>query len=181
MSDTPDIHFGIKRITSSNWQTPEVPEIFTNMTQEIWLREHLAPKLNPEVPENIAALYEVARGSMIYGWFFYPLITLGAEQCMRVLETAVRICCENNGIQIRTEGKDGKTYDTTFAKNIRALIKKGIIPAKDEKLWMAAKDIRNYASHPESQAILPPGMTLTNLKITADRLNYLSKHVQRKM
>jgi len=176
MSDSPDIHFGMKRITPSNWQLPEMPEIYTNMTQEIWIQEHLTPKLNPEVPENIAALYEVARGAMIYGWYFYPLITLGAEQCLRVLETAVRRCCENNGIKTKVEGKDGKVFDTSFVKNIKALIKKGIIPAKDEKLWMAAKDIRNYASHPESQTILPPGMTLANLKITADRLNYLFQH-----
>ena len=173
MNDTPDIHFGIKRITQANWKSPEIPEMLGNMSQEIWLREHLAPKLNPEVPENIAALYEVARGAMIYGWFFYPLITLGAEQCMRVLETAVRICCENNGIKTKSESKDGKVFDTTFTKNIKALIKKNIIPEKDEKMWMAAKDIRNYASHPERQSILPPGMTLANLKITADRLNYL--------
>jgi hypothetical protein len=78
--------FGFKRITAENWQDADVPRLFGLTTPDNWIGAHLQPQLSPNVPQEIAALFEVARGSMIYGWFFYPLITLGAEQCYRVLD-----------------------------------------------------------------------------------------------
>jgi hypothetical protein len=41
------------------------------------------------VPEPIRELFDVARGAMIYGWFFYPLFRLGEDQLHRVVEAAV--------------------------------------------------------------------------------------------
>lgn len=78
MSEVSETHFGFKRITAENWQEPDVPRLFGLTTPNAWIEAHLQPQLSPNVPQEIASLFEVARGAMIYGWFFYPLITLGA-------------------------------------------------------------------------------------------------------
>jgi hypothetical protein len=118
---------------------------------------------------------------MVYGWFFYPLITLAFEQCSRVLEAGVKACCVEHGIPtqrlakngnpLRT--KDGRIVETSYAENIARLIEAGIVPASETDLWDEARKLRNDCSHPERQVIFPPAITLGMLQMTADRLNEL--------
>jgi hypothetical protein len=141
----------------------------------------MQPQLGPNVPAEIAALLEVARGAMIYGWFFYPLITLAAEQCSRVLEAGVKACCvergiptqrlNKNGSPLRT--KNGRPIETSYSENIAMLIKAKVIPASDAGLWTAEREFRNLASHLERQMIFTPGANLGMLQTTSDRLNEL--------
>jgi hypothetical protein len=118
---------------------------------------------------------------MIYGWFFYPLITLAAEQCSRVIEAGVKAYCVGHGIPtqkfnknghlLRT--KDGRPIETSYSGNIRELVKSQVIPACEAGLWNAAREFRNISSHPERQMIFTPGIALGMLKATSDRLNEL--------
>ncbi|SRR5258707_7611595 len=173
MSEVSETHFGFKRITAANWQRPDVPRLFELTTPSNWIEAHLQPRLSPNVPQEIASLFEVARGSMIYGWFFYPLITLGAEQSYRVLEAALRKRCEQAGIQIKRLTKKGKMIDTRFAENIESLVRAGIIPVADVPRWDIARILRNLASHPDSQSIMTPGITISLLSSVTDLLNSL--------
>ena len=171
MSDASETHFGFKRITTENWQDADVPRLFGLTTPDNWIGAHLQPQLSPNVPQEIAALFEVARGSMIYGWFFYPLITLGAEQCYRVLEAAVRKRCEQAGIPTKRQNKKGKLFEVRFVDNIESLITAGIIQAAARPHWEVIRQLRNIASHPESQMILTPGIAISHLVSTADLLD----------
>lgn len=173
MSEASETHFGFKRVTAENWQEADVPRLFGLTTPDNWIGAHLQPQLSPTVPQEIASLFEVARGSMIYGWFFYPLITLGAEQCYRVLEAAVRKRCEQAGIPTKRQTKKGKLIDLRFVENIESLMKAGIIDATDRLGWDATRKLRNIASHPDSQTILAPGMTIGLLVSAAELLNGL--------
>jgi hypothetical protein len=134
---------------------------------------HLKPQLGPNVPSDVAALFEVARGAMIYGWFFYPIITLSAEQCLRVLEAGVKACCESHRILTKKRNKKGELLDTSYSDNLKKLKKHRVIPESGENLWNVARKLRNLTSHPERQIILPPGITWGVLQATADRLNEL--------
>jgi hypothetical protein len=89
-----------KRLTVDNWQRPDPGlSIFVRLslqdgsTRPIsgddWAREILAIELSERVPLEIRRLFAVARGALVYGYFFYPLYTLGAEQLFRVAEAAV--------------------------------------------------------------------------------------------
>ncbi len=140
---------------------------------DAWIEAHLKPHLKQNVPREVASLFEVARGSMIYGWFFYPLITLGAEQCYRVLEAAARKRCEQAGIPTQRPTKKGKMIDTKFVDNIDSLIKVGIIAAADSSRWDVTRKLRKIASHPDSQTILAPGTTIGLLVSPAGLLNNL--------
>jgi Domain of unknown function (DUF4145) len=102
-----------------------------------------------------------------------PLLALGAEQCSRVLEAAVRLRCEQAGIPTTKQTKKGKTIHTPFAENIKSLVKAGIIHESDKMRWDAIRGLRNIGSHPESQTILSPGMAIADLFTTAELLNAL--------
>ncbi len=172
---------GFKRITMTNWQDRDMPIGFSALTPDSWIEHNMQPQLGSNVPPDIAALFEVARGAMVYGWFFYPLITLAAEQCSRVLEAGVKACCMEHGIPtqrlnkrgIPSRTKSGMPIETFYSENIAKLVEAEVIPASKADLWKAARELRNLFSHPERQMIFPPGVTLGMLQTTADRLNDL--------
>jgi hypothetical protein len=154
--------FGFKEITSKNLQEPD--SISTAMlTNNDWLCEMLKPRLVESTPQDVQKLFEVSRGAMIYGYYFYPLYTLAAEQLFRVVETAVTRKCEELGFS-------KKKY---FKNKIDTLVKENIIPQKESKQWHAIRDLRNIASHPKSQSIIPPGNAIGMLKNIAKKINFL--------
>ena len=70
-----------KTLTSENWLTADPTSVIfvklshkdgtiSQMTGEEWLALFLDPTLSKSVPENVRALFEVARGSLAYGYFF---------------------------------------------------------------------------------------------------------------
>src|SRR5687767_6606690 len=105
---TDTIQHGFKKITIENWLTPDVPIIFPGITAELWIPEVLKPQLNASVPEQIQALFECARAMFIYGYLFYPLLTLAGQQCQRVTEAAVAAKCLALGLPERKPAKAGK-------------------------------------------------------------------------
>ncbi len=179
----PSVKEGItfKRITVANWLERDMPAGFSRLTPESWVEYNMQPQLGPNVPPDILSLFEVARGAMIYGWFFYPLITLAAEQCSRVIEAGVKACCGKHGIPTQRLGKDGhplrtrygRPSETSHSENIKELVKSQVIPACEAELWDVAREFRNLCSHPERQMIFAPGMALGMLKVTSDCLNEL--------
>lgn len=183
MSESNDTHFDIKRITAANWQQPDKTTMLllemtaVAKTTKEWVEAFLRPMLNPTVPIEIAKLLEVARGAMIYGWYFYPLSTLGVEQCWRVMEAGVRVRCHQVGISTVKPVKKGKlkgsVKENSFGENIEALVRHGKIPNPDQSRWKAAKDLRNSASHPERQMILDSWQALGILHNCVDFLNDL--------
>ena len=87
---------GFKTITSENWlQADPAFRVFCKSTgqktvetviSDDLLRRILKPRLSESVPKQVRALFEVARCSMCYGHFFYPLFILGEEELFRVAE-----------------------------------------------------------------------------------------------
>ena len=167
-------NFGLKEISPSSWLEPDdVLKGFVRIspdgrchtiTGEEYLGDILRPRLLESVPKGVQALFEVARGGMVYGYFFYPLYTLAAEQLFRVVEAAVAHKCKALG----TPGSRG-----TFEKGIDWLVEGGIIPRSESAHWYATRKLRNAASHPKCQIILSPGDAIRILERTADNLNSL--------
>ena len=166
--------FGFKEITSSNWLEPDrvlkgFVTILPNgrsqpITGDEYLNRILAPKLVESLPAEVQALFEVARGGMVYGYFFYPLYTLAAEQLFRVVEAAVAHKCKALGTPRSRR---------TFEKRIDWLVEGGVIPRSESARWHAARKLRNAASHLEHQMILTPGNAIGMLESIADDLNSL--------
>ena len=168
-------NLGFKHITSENWQKPDMPRYFPQMTKEIWIQDHLRPHLHASVPREVQGLFEAARGIMIYGWFFYPMVTLGFEQCFRALEAAAHHCCKKHGIPIETTDDKGKKRPVKYADQIKRLVEKNIISVDEESRWKGARLLRNHVAHPKAQMILSPGMTVSSLTQVAEDINRLFK------
>lgn len=134
------------------------------MTGDDWARAFLAVELKDHVPERIRDLFAVARGALLYGWFFYPLFFLGEQQLYRVVEAAAKA---------RYLELDGPRHRPSFEHAIDWLIEREVIPSGDHERWDAVRELRNAASHPERQEIMPPGAVLGGLKATAHNINRL--------
>jgi hypothetical protein len=174
MKTDESIHHGFKRITVSNWKNAdEILQFPYIVPDEIWVNACLKPVLSSSVPKEIVALFEVARGSMIYGWFFYPLITLASEQFTRVLEAGARSRCKELGMPTELPRKNGKMRDANFSELIDNLFRAGKISLESLERWQAARGLRNGSSHPSSQSIICGDMALSTARSTVDLLNQL--------
>jgi hypothetical protein len=149
------LQYGFKRVSPANLlKEDNHPSYPSGPSREQWVQACLKPQLVPTVPEEIAFLFEVARGSMAYAQFFLPLASLAAEQTYRVLEAAARARCQQLGLLKPKRVKTKALPDIPFSEVIAALQKAGKIPDRDLDPWRSMPFLRNRFSHPASQTIL---------------------------
>ena len=170
------IETGFKRLSVENWREGDPildpfmwisPEgVMYQPTGDDRAEELLFPQLSEKVPPQIYRLFEVARGALLYGFFFYPLYTLGVEQLYRVAEAAVLHKC----IEVKAPQK---IREGIFAKQLKHLQEAGIIPESETFRWEATRDLRNMSSHANDQTILLPRNAVATLTITAEQINSL--------
>lgn len=84
---------------------------------------------------------------MLYGYFFYPLSTLGAQHVIRAGELAVKIRCSS---------LPGQRARPTFAERIACLEKHGIISGAARAYWDYLREMRNSNAHPDGQELVLP-------------------------
>ena len=158
--------FGFKKIDSENWLKPdELIQHFTGMEcMEDYVAEVLEPRLSDKVPQDIRALFEVARGALLYGYLFYPLYALAAGQLFRVGEGAIAHKCVQLGMP-----KEKKR----FVERINWLMEKGIFSNDEADHWHTLRALRNSGSHATRQSIIPPGMAIEILAHIARDVNAL--------
>jgi hypothetical protein len=165
-------HYGFKRITAANWLEADSLSDY-GFFPEQWIAVVLEPKLNQQVPETIRALFETSRALFAYSWFFDPMGMAGAEQLKRVMEAAAREKCLQLSLPVQSPTKGGKLRATNFSTNIAQLVKANAIDQNDADRWDAVRALRNTASHPKFQQLLPPGTALGALYTDAELLNRL--------
>jgi hypothetical protein len=90
--------------------------------------------------------------------------TLAAEQLVRVAEAAVAHKCRLAG---------APKSKRLFRQRIDWLIDEGIISKSYLTQWDAVRQLRNVASHPNSQSIFMPGNAIGLLKNIARQINLL--------
>lgn len=167
---------GIKKLTTENWLDPDpIMPAFVQLSlidgskspisADKWASRFLQPQLSAAMPEDILKLFEVARGSIAYGYFFYPLFTLAAEQLLRIAEAAVTTKCSAIG----APRKKTKTYQDKLIY----LRDQKILSKLDYESWDILREWRNYASHPKRQTILMPKDALSLLFNIAEKINGL--------
>jgi len=157
---------GQKTIAKENLSLPDPRIQYFIKSSEAWVERCQLAAFPPEVPANVVNLLEVARGAIIYGWFFYPLMTLGVEQCYRCLETAARARARQLGIPTERSHKKYGVVQRSFADLVKALHQKRAIHSEDLVRWDSARDLRNIVSHPEDQMIAMPAQVVGLLDLT---------------
>jgi hypothetical protein len=162
---------GIKQVTAENWLEIDPAWAGIHMPSSsdgpgaAWARYVLQTKLNRMVPDHVKTLFSVAQGMIVYGLFFYPLMTQGCDQILRMIETAVRAKCA----QLDAPPSSTKTYMNALTW----LAKQGVISPDAEKRWQAARMLRNDVSHPNFQHIYSVGMMREQLELGAMLINDL--------
>ena len=169
-------NLGHKKIDAKNWNEPDLPS--TAFPKEIkdgkiihWTGEELAEeimkyKLSENTPEDLRKIFEVTKGAMVYGYYFYPLYTLAHEQLFRVLDASTVFKCRD-----MKPDKDLKNFNN----RIEYLCKVQVIKEKEKERWHAIRRLRNSRSHPDYQMILGPSNALESLKLITDMINGLYK------
>jgi hypothetical protein len=172
----PTIQYGFKQITLENILVEDShPSYPTKLKGNKWVLECLKPKLESNVPEEVAFLFEMARGSMIYGLYFLPLATIATEQGFRVLEAGARYRCKQLGLLKEKANHKKKTSDyVPFADLVSKLNDADVIPAKDLNIWKSMVFLRNSHSHGETSIRDRKG-AMGQLSYIADLLNQLFK------
>lgn len=136
----------------------------SNPTGREWLEDILEPALETHVSDDICVLFEVARGTIAYGYFYYPLYTVGMDQLFRVQDAAV-------GERSTREGGPGPR--STFKERLDWLGKHQRIDNARLLQLDAARRLRNSASHASTQSLATPIMAIDCLGTTATILNDL--------
>jgi len=159
----------MKRITAHNWLEADL----IDDTPPAWRDVFLAIRLDDRVPAEIAAMFETARGSVIYGGFFAPLVVLGVEHCYRVLEAGARARCVQQGLPVSFRDKEGKEHPLSFSHNLRQLTERGSIAEVDLELWKQAGELRAWAALPKHGSLIGAEHASTALSNAAMLLNKL--------
>ncbi|MDP2832310.1 MAG: hypothetical protein Q8Q28_03250 [Pseudomonadota bacterium] len=138
-----------------------------------WREAFLSIRLDPAVHGEVARMFEAARGGMLYGYFFQPLMAMGVEQCYRVLERGARARCVQAGLPVDCADSQGKQHPLSFGHNLRALAKLGLIADSDLKRWQQARELRDWGAAPEHQATITLDHGVTALSRAAELLGRL--------
>jgi hypothetical protein len=165
----------LKILNSENWLQPDPISVhfakevspagdISWLSGEYWLSRFQKPTLSNAVPGNVRNLFEVARGTLAYGYFFYPLYTLGYEQLYRVAEAAVSEKCNLIGTPRRLR---------TFQDKIKFLYESNSVSGPYMYMWDFVRRKRNEASHPQEQLAHPPDMVASELEMLAVMINEL--------
>ena len=176
---------GVKALTIDNWRSVDPTSALLveldpatgrprPVTPERWAERFLELQLDPAVPDKVRTMFNVARGTMLYGCYFHPLYALGSEQLYRVADAAAWHRCRQLGKPLPAGSRE-----ETFAQRVAWLVDQGAIvdawwwghpPANpDGGVRMA----RNVTSHATEQGLDMPGSAVAELHHVAKRINEL--------
>lgn len=166
----------MKVIDHDNWLLADAAGRGQVADVRAWRQAFLGIRLDPAVPQDVARLFEAARGGMLYSYFFQPLLISGVEQCYRALESGARARCAQMGVDVFCPDKHGKLHPLSFVHNLQLLAKNGLIEETDMTLWRQARELRDWVALPAHQPSLSLEHGVTALTRAADLLGKLFRN-----
>jgi hypothetical protein len=111
-----------------------------------------------KTPMEVQRAFFLTRNAMCYGYWYYPMFTLGTEQILRVADFATAEAAKQYNISPPKALKR-----MSFAERIEALVSAGAIPQEQKSLWDGLREFRNHVTHPSSQSIFAPSDAMSIL------------------
>jgi hypothetical protein len=161
-----------KEVTPRNWaERDPINENFVmpdkgdwrRMTGDDWAGLFLGVELGASAPEPVQNLFLVARNTLPYGHFFYPLYTLGSEQLYRVADAAAL-----HRYRDLDGPKTKRGNDPTFKTRIQWLREQGVIADEYAPQWEGFRELRNQTSHADMPSLFTPGNAYTMLRAVTE-------------
>jgi hypothetical protein len=177
-------HLGFKTVTINNiLETDPVVATMVSLNHETgevkaqeygdWVRMVTTIELDARVPLEVRKAFMFSRGAVCYAHWYYPALTLGMNDMLRVADFAASEACKEHQINLPVPTKKGKLRYPTFAENIDALAKVGVIRDDDVRIWKVIREARNHATHPAAQNIFGFPHAYETLKLVRDIINRL--------
>lgn len=133
-------------------------------TGDGWAERILKSQLIDSVPSDIKEMFEISRGILVYGWFYYPLFTVGAENMYFVIETAVGERC------LQLHAPKGRR---TFKKKVDWMFEKRHLTEFEFGRLDASRNLRNMAAHRDKGCFYDPSWSVDGVCVAADIINGL--------
>jgi hypothetical protein len=164
-----EAHYGFKMVDEMNLLAPDPlmgsmatreNDVVRPMIPNDLLQPILAVTLEERVPFEVRRAFFFARNAMCYGYWYYPLITLGSQQLLRVADYATEVAGSVNGL----------TPHRNFRPRIDQLVAAGVIDSANRGTWELICRFRNKATHPEWQQIWGIPQTLNVVRAVANEI-----------
>jgi hypothetical protein len=162
-----------KRLTVDNWCEPDsASTVFATLDEagarpadgDDVVRLLLRRRLKTTVPLEVRELFDAAVGLGLYGWFYYPLFLLSADQLRRAADRAV---------QLRVRELDGPSTES-FVVRIRWLHEQRVLNDDEQHGWTQTRLLRNEGSHPKDFQPVHTPIDLANvIGMLAERIETL--------
>jgi hypothetical protein len=164
-----------KKLTSDNFLVPDRANPLqvgldrsgheSQLSAAEWARQILEVELGPEVPKQVAALFEGAHGLLLYGFFWCPLYAHGVAESFQAADSAVAVKCEIEGAPARAV--------PTFQTRIAWLFERGVLNEADVTEWESLRHLRNEFAQRSERTLFPALWTLDLLERVARGVNRL--------
>jgi hypothetical protein len=130
------------------------------------LAEHFcACEVSAAVSEEPARLFHVARGTIVYAVFFYPLFDIGLEKALAAVEVATKETCNARAMPKRNKKSQSDRIDW--------LCDSGWIDTSACRAMHSARLLRNHAIH-DRQSLVGPGSVSRGFHRVRDLLEMLA-------
>jgi len=166
---------GFKQVTVENWLEPDplyaglvnlnrVDGTTSPTTGADWLRFLDYARLSAPVPDVVRRAFDFAAGAVGYSYFYYPLLTLVAQQELRVADFAIDKLFDERAITPKP---------STFYDRLVALHRQGLLSDASFHQWDAFRKLRNHSTHPPWQQNWGHAMSLQLVKDIAKAISAL--------
>lgn len=129
---------------------------------EAWHAQVAAISLSPCVPEDVRSYFGTIQNLMLFGWFSTDLCAVGGFLSLSAIELALKI-------KLPVTGQDRRTLGMLLSEASKRNLGSSLLGSRIEAIRM----LRNENAHPRFRTIVPPGMAISMLQVTADIINEL--------
>jgi hypothetical protein len=125
---------------------------------------HRKRATRPSVPDVVRWAFAFGAGSVGYSYFYYPILTLVAQQELRVADFTIDKLFDSLSLAPKPR---------SYARRLKVLRDRGLLPDGEYQRWEKFRILRNHSTHPPWQQNWGHAMSLQLVKDIADAISEL--------
>ena len=132
------------------YQPDTIWKIFGIESEEEYIQKFVVKgKFHSGVHEDIAKSYDVAEHVMALSYYYYPMYDVALNKLLGIFEMAVKLRCEQVGIELSLINNRKKTLNHLISE----LIDNSLTP-EFKGVMAHIRSLRNMQAHPENHSLL---------------------------